>query len=869
MVQSFLAGYPDKPVPVSKKVIEDAEAGVAVATRTADAAKKNADAAVATATSADQIREARSKAEKAELDLAKARIEFEALKNSGAPLTEGQGKAASFYSRMLSAEQSMDKLKQDPDSLIGKTAYEISPGLTAKVSTSERTRNRDFIKNFLMASLRKESGAVIAPFELSNQYSIYYPGADASPEEIAEKRQQRILAIANMRNEAGPAGPNTDKVLLQQGFVPVGMVAPVKGETPPQKTERTAGAGAETTTVAVPKEFQAALIEFVNTKGKDLDPTEFQTFFNNTAKAYNMPGRASAEEAKRVVEGVKSGARFGGAAPLERSLTPVERGVNEALLSTPGGVATGVVNATTLGIPAMLNEDVGRTVEGVREASPIATGTGDVLGSAAMAALGGAGLRAVGMSAAKAEPLADLLYSAATGATGAPEGERLSGAATNAIFSGMGSAAPSVVKRVLKPNTDEDIKILREAGVRLSPMQTLGGRADQVEEAASRLLIGGGDVSIAARKRAFNDFGTAYLNKAGEYINFKLPDGMKPHERMKAAGAAFDKQYDTLRAQMAVVPDQELLDDIANLKAKINDGVTFSPDNASRLNKLLDDQLARRTANPIGGDDYKSLSSLLKTRRSSFAKRGDQELADGVADMQDVLDAAARRHSPPEVVDMMNQTDRGFAILAQAQEAARMAGTKPGEFSPAQILNRQRASDTRARSRGFVEGDVEGQRLAEAGQNILGNVTPSSGTTERLAGGLFVTGGGGYFAPSTILPNVAMGLINAPGVRDVLPKLFAGPRPKPVEALGSLMEKYEVPVSRLGSAIGQQFNPMEQTPEDYATATIEQPKGVTYDLATDTYLRPDGVRVRRDGTPVDAPVGMYRGGLMNLASKYR
>jgi hypothetical protein len=62
---------------------------------------------------------------------------------------------------------------------------------------------------------------------------------------------------------------------------------------------------------------------------------------------------------------------------------------------------------------------------------------------------------------------------------------------------------------------------------------------------------------------------------------------------------------------------------------------------------------------------------------------------------------------------------------------------------------------------------------------------------------------------------------------------------------------------------------MEQTPEDYATTTIEQPKGATYDLATDTYLRPDGVRVRRDGTPVDAPVGMYRGGLMNLASKYR
>jgi hypothetical protein len=871
MAQSFLAGYPDKPVLVSKQVIENAEADVAVATRNADVAKKTADATVAAATTADQISESRDKAAKAQLDLKKAQIELDALIAGGVPANEGQGKAASFYSRMLSAEQSLEKLKQGPDSLIGRTASEIAPGLTAKVSSSERTRARDLIKNFLMASLRRESGAVIAPFELTNQYSIYFPSADASPEEIAEKRQQRILAIGNMRNEAGPAGPVTDKALLSQGFVPYGMDAPPESKGPPPQTERTAGAGAETTTIEVPKEFQAALIEYVNTKGKDIDPKEFQTFFNNAAKTYGFSGRVSDEEAKRNVDAIRGGARFGGAQPAERPLTPVERGVNEALLSTPGGVATGLVNATTFGIPAMLDEDIGRTVEGVREESPLATGAGDILGSAAMTALGGAGLRAVGMSAPKAEGLADLLYSATTGATGAPEGERLSGAATNTVLAGMGSAAPSVVKRVLKPNTDEDIKILRDAGVRLSPMQTVGGRPDQVEEAASRLLLGGGDLSIAARRRAFNDFGTAYLNKAGQYIGFQLPRDMKPQARMKAIGEAFDKQYDALRSQMTVAPDQDLLDDITNLKLKINDGVTFSPDNASRLNKLLDDQLVRRTKNPIGGDEYKSLSSLLKTRKREFAKRGDQELADGVGDMEYILEAAARRRSPPDVVDMMNQTDRGFAILAQAQEAARMAGTRPGDFSPAQILSRQRAGDTRARSRSFIEGDMEGQRLAEAGQNILGNVLPSSGTTERLASGLTVTGGGAFLSPATLLPNALIGLINAPGVRDVLPKIFAGQRPKPIEAIGSGMEMFKTPLSLLGSATAQQFNPIEQTPEDYAATTVEplpQPD-IRYDPETKTYILPNGRRVFADGTPADEPEGMYRGGLMDLARKYR
>jgi hypothetical protein len=872
MAQSFLAGYPDKPVLVSKQVIENAEADVAVATANAEVAKKIADAEVASATTADQILEAKAKTEKAQLDLKKVRIELEKLKISGEPLTDGQAKAQGFYRRTFSSNQDLDRLNLDPDSTIGVIGYREFPFITSKVSSDERNSARSAVENFIAATLRLESGAVIGDDEFERQYRIFFPMPGAGPNEIEQKRRQRELAVKGFKVEAGPGARRAELDLAEQGYdVPdfaKKIVAPPQAE---MSRDRVAGAGAETTTIEVPKEFQAALIEYVNTKGKDIDPKEFQTFFNNAAKTYGYSGRVSDEEAKRNADAIRGGARYGGAQPAERPLTPVERGVNEALLSTPGGVGTGLVNATTLGIPAMLNENIGRTVEGVREESPLATGVGDILGSAAMTAVGGAGLRAVGMPALKAEGLADILYSATTGATGAPEGERLSGAATNTVLATMGSTAPSVVKRVLKPNTDEDIKILRDAGVRLSPMQTVGGRADQVEEAASRLLLGGGDISIAARKRAFNDFGTAYLNKAGQYIGFQLPRDMKPQARIKAIAEAFDKQYDALRSQMTVMPDQDLLDDITNLKLKINDGVTFSPDNARRLQKLLDDQLVRRTKNQIGGDEYKSLSSLLKTRKRAFAKRGDQELADGVGDMEDILEAAARRHSPSDVVDMMNQTDRGFAILAQAQEAARMAGTSAGDFSPAQILRSMQTGDTRQRSRSFIEGEIEGQLLAQAGKNVLGNVLPSSGTTERLAHGLAVTGGGAFLSPATLLPNAAIGLINAPGVRDVLPKIFAGQRPKPIEAIGSGMEIFKTPLSLFGSATAQQFNPIEQTPEDYAATAVEplpQPD-IRYDPETKTYILPDGRRIFADGTPADAPEGMYRGGLMDLARKYR
>ena len=808
--------------------IKGAEARVADAQRTADTITKQTNAQIAQATSADQIAQARDAALKASVDLEKAQIELERLKASATPLTEGQGKASNFYRRTLSSNIEIDRLGLDPDSLIGRTSYDYAPGLTRLASTDKRNAYRSAVENFIAATLRLESGAAIGDAEFERQYRIYFPQAGAGPEEIAQKRKARELAISGLKAEAGPGSRQAELDLAAQGYEIPGIN--VKEQAAPASEAAksgVAGAGAETTTVEVPKELQSAVMAYVDAKGKNIDAQEFKDFFNNTAEKIGYPNRVTDEEAKRTADALREGARYGGVTPGDRPLSAVERGVNEFLLSTPGAVATGLTNATTMGIPAMLNENIGRSLEGVREENGLAYGIGELGGNLLMSTGGGSLLKLAGLSPGKAEVLSDLGYSAITGYTGAEEGERGAGAATNMFLSGLGMAAPSAVKRTLKPSPDEDIRILREAGVRLTPAQTVGGRVDTVEEAASRALFGGGDMALSSRRRAFNDFNTAYLNAAGEKIGFQLPNDLKPHERMKAIGKAFDDQYDIIRAQMSVAPDQELLDDIADLRSVIRDGSTFTPENAARLEKLLDDQLVRRTANPIGGDEYKSLQSLLKKRKRAFAKNDNQELADGVENMQAILDNAARRRSPPEAVAALDNADRGFALLAQAQEAAKMAGNKPGEFSPAQILSRQRAADTRNRSRSFVEGDMEGQRLAEAGQSVLGNVLPSSGTVERLAAASAAGAAGSLLSPWALLPNAMVGAVNAPVVRDVLPAIIAGKRPAPVEALGDLMERYKVPLRYAGAQAGRMLNPLEQTPEDYTMTGVEEPIKVT------------------------------------------
>jgi len=59
--------------------------------------------------------------------------------------------------------------------------------------------------NFLMAVLRKESGATIAPSEIATGTKQYFAQPGDSPDVLAQKAQNRETAIAGLKNSAGPA----------------------------------------------------------------------------------------------------------------------------------------------------------------------------------------------------------------------------------------------------------------------------------------------------------------------------------------------------------------------------------------------------------------------------------------------------------------------------------------------------------------------------------------------------------------------------------------------------------------------------------------------------------------------------------------
>jgi hypothetical protein len=337
----------------------------------------------------------------------------------------------------------------------------------------------------------------------------------------------------------------------------------------------------------------------------------------------------------------------------------------------------------------------------------------------------------------------------------------------------------------------------------MSVGQTLG--VPDLEAGIAKLLPVGGDVTLAAQRRAFSDFPRAYLDEAGSYIKAPALDKtIKPTERFGQTQKAFDEAYKKAKANLRVAQDELFDADVAELRASLTNGVDYTKENSKRLLKLLDDTVVRRVRGKPSGETYKSLDSLLGKRRASFS---DKELANGVGEMQRILRDNATRHSDPAAVKFMDDVDTGYSYVIRGEEAAKSATTPAGEFSPSQLLKAVQKGDISARGRTFARGEARGQEFAERGVEALGKGATDVAPLER---------GVGLFAGPTILSpvNAALGIANAPGIRPALNTLIAGRRPEALKEMGEFIAKYPALLSGGVNAISEGVNLAYERPTD-------------------------------------------------------
>ena len=365
--------------------------------------------------------------------------------------------------------------------------------------------------------------------------------------------------------------------------------------------------------------------------------------------------------------------------------------------------------------PARLAGNVAITAPLGMIGAPARTAAGMAAKGAVQGAAGGA-LAPV----ADADGLADFLQKKAA--------QTASGAAGGAILSPVAGA----LARVVSPEASRDagLKLLREAGVRPTIGQALGGAANQIEQKSTSIPFIG-DMIARARHAARDTFDDAMINQAARSIGRKAPASGSVSEKLAAIKAGKSADYDeALRLVDHVNFDTPQFN--FDLK-KLTSMADALPKSLRKVfQQELDDSVIGNMS-PNGSmlpETFQEAVSGLKAterawRKAALSDPRNGKLADAVQELRKALENEAGRQNPQfaAVKRMVDMADAKLRPVTAAAETAK--NQADGAFTPAQAKTALFRSGRKA-------PDDEAVRLATEAQRIIGNTVPDSGTAGRL-----------------------------------------------------------------------------------------------------------------------------------------
>ena len=139
------------------------------------------------------------------LGLEKQRVEIERGKAGKEKQPAATQFQAGLYARRV--EQAQDVFNQLEKAGFDRSqmAIGVESALPQVLKSPQLQSQEQAEKNFVNALLRRESGAAIAKSEFESAEKQYFPRAGDSPEVLAQKKANRLQAIAGLKAEAGPA----------------------------------------------------------------------------------------------------------------------------------------------------------------------------------------------------------------------------------------------------------------------------------------------------------------------------------------------------------------------------------------------------------------------------------------------------------------------------------------------------------------------------------------------------------------------------------------------------------------------------------------------------------------------------------------
>lgn len=304
------------------------------------------------------------------------------------------------------------------------------------------------------------------------------------------------------------------------------------------------------------------------------------------------------------------------------------------------------------------------------------------------------------------------------------------------IGAAVGGALPLAaggVARVVSPraSVNPDIALLKSEGVNPTVGQTLGGWANTTEQKATS-LFGVGDLIRAAREGSRNQFNKAVLNDAVESVGGKVDD--IGTAGVKRAGDIISGAYDdALKGLKGVTLDQTGKSQLANLQAM---SANMPDTTRNQFNRIINNIVLKRMSPKQGmtADTFKLVESELGSKAAAYGKSmqaSERELGDALLEAQNILREQAARQNPVYAAGLQ-KANQAWAKLVRVEGAAKASSVSDGVFTPGQYLGAIKSSSKSVRGRDFSRGTALGQELGAAGQRVLGNTYPDSGTAGRM-----------------------------------------------------------------------------------------------------------------------------------------
>lgn len=412
--------------------------------------------------------------------------------------------------------------------------------------------------------------------------------------------------------------------------------------------------------------------------------------------------------------------------------------VGPALAGLTGETIKQIGGATELVAPQIGKSivEVGKGInQGAGQNYPVATGAGQV-GSyilPSMAAYKGlsAGQTALGLQPSMtAEIGKGILGSAGLNYLTTPnEEDRTKSAQIGGVVGGVAPVVAKGVEKTLSPVLKPAVEKLLNEGITLTPGQILGGTLRKYEEKATSIPVIG-DVIQKTKEKGVEQFNKAAYKRAVEPIGGVVPE-VTGRQGIESVKNQISNAYDDLLPKLTFIPDNGLSQNLATLDKTVRG---LSKDKADEVANVVTSIIKDRMPENgmIDGNTFKVIETDLSKLAKKYAGASGSEglVGDAYATaLKAVRENLAR--SNPEYADQLKKVNTAFANYAIIRDAGSKGNTVE-KFTPSQLAASVKKADQSAGKGNTATGKALMQDLTDAGQLILPNTLPDSGTAGRM-----------------------------------------------------------------------------------------------------------------------------------------